>query len=102
MKCKADPSNKYSHYFVFFKTLTCNVLIVLKYKSAFMLNIFCFHFITTKASKPICFLLCYLIVHSYWKPNESILYNANAYAPIEIAFSAPTFETSTPVFLSDS
>ena len=66
MKCKADSSHKYGHYFVFFKTLNVNVLIVLKYKSAFMLNIFCFHFITTKAGKPICFILCYPISLSYW------------------------------------
>jgi hypothetical protein len=84
MKCKADSSHKYGHYFVFFKTLNVNVLIVLKYKSAFMLNIFCFHFITTKASKPICFLLWYLIVHSYWSKENptNLFYTMQMHMPL--------------------
>ena len=84
MKCKADSSHKYSHYFSSFKTLNVNALIVLKYKSAFMLNIFCFHFITTKASKPICFLLCYLIVHSYWSIENptNLVYTMQMHMPL--------------------
>lgn len=43
--------------------------------------------ITIRASKPICFILPYSsFLLEYRKPNESSLYNANAYVPIEIVF----------------